>query len=136
MNCNPLENRTARRILLIACVVVVGVAFRVSLPEIKPVLVNLHTAVIGKRKPFPVDALTSQKTEKTVAEAQLNTRRVWFDGGWFETPIYDRDRLPLNSEFDGPAILEQLDATTVVHPGDHVHVDRLGNIILQVAEGN
>lgn len=109
--------------------------FRVALPEIKPVLVNLHTAVIGKRKPFPVDALTSRKTGKTVADAQLNTRRVWFDGGWFETPVYDRDQLPLSSEFDGPAILEQLDATTVVHPGDRVHVDHLGNVILQVAEG-
>jgi len=82
-----------------------------------------------------VDALTSRKTGKTVADAQLNTRRVWFDGGWFETPVYDRDQLPLNSEFDGPAILEQLDATTVVHPGDRVHVDHLGNVILQVAEG-
>ncbi|MCX7306550.1 MAG: hydantoinase/oxoprolinase family protein [Afipia sp.] len=109
--------------------------FRVALPEIKPVLVNLHTAVVGKRKPFPVDALTSQKTEKTVAAAQADTRRVWFDEGWLETPIYDRERLPLNSKFEGPAILEQLDATTVVHPGDQVHVDLLGNVILKVAEG-
>ena len=33
MNRNPLENRAARRILLVACAVGLGVAFRVSLPE-------------------------------------------------------------------------------------------------------
>jgi N-methylhydantoinase A len=42
--------------------------------------------------------------------------------------------LPLNSEFLGPAILEQLDATTVIHPGDRAQVDALGNVIIDVAK--
>jgi N-methylhydantoinase A len=109
--------------------------FRVALPEIKPVLANLHTAVIGKRKPFPVDALTSTTSVKNLNDAKINMRRVWFEDGWLSTPIFDRDRLPLNSEFLGPAILEQLDATTVIHPGDRVQVDALGNVIIHVAKG-
>jgi N-methylhydantoinase A len=109
--------------------------FRVSLPEIKPVLANLHTAVIGKRKPFPVDALTSKTAAKNLNDAKIDTRRVWFKDGWLSTPIFDRDRLPLNSEFLGPAILEQLDATTVIHPGDRAQVDALGNVIIHVAKG-
>lgn len=108
--------------------------FRVALPEIKPVLANLHTAVIGKRKPFPIDALTSTTPAATAEEAKLGTRRVWFEDGWFSTPVFDRDRLPLGSELLGPAILEQLDATTVVQPGDRVQVDGLGNVIIHVAE--
>jgi N-methylhydantoinase A len=108
--------------------------FRVSLPEIKPVLANLHTAVIGKRKPFPVDALTSKTATKDLNDAKIDTRRVWFEDGWLSTPIFDRDRLPLNSEFLGPAILEQLDATTVIHPGDRAVVDALGNVIIHVAK--
>jgi N-methylhydantoinase A len=108
--------------------------FRVSLPEIKPVLANLHTAVIGKRKPFPVDALTSKTATKNLNDAKIDTRRVWFEDGWLSTPIFDRDRLPLNSEFFGPAILEQLDATTVIHPGDRAVVDALGNVIIHVAK--
>ena len=108
--------------------------FRVSLPEIKPVLANLHTAVIGKRKPFPVDALTSKTATKNLNDAKIDTRRVWFEDGWLSTPIFDRDRLPLNSEFLGPAILEQLDATTVIHPGDRAVVDALGNVIIHVAK--
>jgi N-methylhydantoinase A len=108
--------------------------FRVSLPEIKPVLANLHTAVIGKRKPFPDDALTSKTAAKNLNDAKIDTRRVWFEDGWLSTPIFDRDRLPLNSEFLGPAILEQLDATTVIHPGDRAQVDALGNVIIDVAK--
>jgi N-methylhydantoinase A len=34
--------------------------------------------------------------------------------------------------FDGPAIVEQLDSTTVVEPGDRVEVDALGNLIISV----
>lgn len=109
--------------------------FRVALPEIKAVLANLHTAVIGKRKPFPVDALTSKAAGKSLNDARIDTRRVWFDDGWLSTPIFDRDRLPLNSEFQGPAILEQLDATTVIHPGDSAMVDGLGNVIIVVGKG-
>jgi N-methylhydantoinase A len=109
--------------------------FRVALPEIKPVLANLHTAVIGKRKPFPVDALTSKTAAQNLNDARIDIRRVWFEDGWLPTPIFDRDRLPLNSEFLGPAILEQLDATTVIHPGDRAQVDALGNVIIHVAKG-
>ncbi len=110
--------------------------FRVSLPEIKPVLVNLHSAIIGKRPPFPRHALTSTSTADSLEDAHITTRNVWFDGGWQETPIYDRDRLPLKSTFEGPAILEQLDATTVVHPGDRARVDQFGNVILHVMKAN
>ncbi len=37
-------------------------------------------------------------------------------------------RLPLAASFAGPAIVQQLDATTVIEPGDRVEVDRLGNL--------
>jgi N-methylhydantoinase A len=110
--------------------------FRVSLPEIRPVLANLHSAIIGKRAPFPQNALTSTSTAVRVEDARIGSRSVWFENGWCETPIYDRDRLPLESEFNGPAILEQLDATTVVHPDNHVRVDSFGNVILRVLENN
>jgi N-methylhydantoinase A len=110
--------------------------FRVALPEIKPVLANLHTAVIGQRKPFPIDALQSKNPAASVDLARIEVRQVWFEDGWLTTPVFDRDRLPPRSEFLGPAILEQLDATTVVHPGDRVQVDGFGNVIIHVTEGH
>ena len=47
-------------------------------------------------------------------EARLPDRRVWFDTGWADTPIYDRERLPLEAMVAVPAVIEQLDTTVVL----------------------
>jgi N-methylhydantoinase A len=104
----------------------------VALPEIKPVIVNLNTAVIGKREAPSLSILVGNDIASTIEGALTGSRRVWFDGGWMDTPIYRRARLPLNCEFVGPAILEQLDATTVVEPGDRARIDAVGNLIIRV----
>jgi N-methylhydantoinase A len=46
--------------------------------------------------------------------------------------VYRREYLPVEANFNGPAIVEQLDSTTVVEPGNTVTVDKLGNLILKV----
>jgi len=106
--------------------------FGVELPEIRPVLVNLHTAVIGKRKAVALRTIAAGRPKATLAEAQRTTRSVWFDGGWRETPVYVREQLPLAAIFAGPAIVEQLDCTTVIEPGNRVAVDPIGNLIVTV----
>jgi N-methylhydantoinase A len=107
--------------------------FGVALPEIRPVLVNLHTAVIGRRKPVDLAAIAAAQPAASLDEAHRTTRRVWFsEGGWVETPIYVRERLPVAARFDGPAIVEQLDCTTVIEPGNAVEVDPIGNLIVSV----
>ena len=106
--------------------------FSVALDEIRPVLVNLHTAVIGKRKPVSMKAVATARPAATLAEAQRTTRPVWFEGGWLETPVYVRELLPEHARFEGPAIVEQLDCTTVIAPANRVEVDAIGNLIVQV----
>jgi len=59
-------------------------------------------------------------------------RRAYFDG-WRDTPVYDRDKLHSGNQLRGPAIIEQMDSTTVVHPGQTAHIDRFGNIIIELA---
>ena len=105
--------------------------FGVELPEIKPVLVNLHTAVIGKRKGVLLKSISTAQPRATLREAQRNRRPVWFESsGWVDTPLYAREHLPLGCEFDGPAIIEQLDCTTVIEPGTRVQMDGVGNLIV------
>ncbi len=105
--------------------------FGVELPEIRAVLVNLHTAVIGQRPPLELGALASRTTAASADAAISERRQVWFDGGWRGTPVYQRDRLPRDARFAGPAIVEQLDCTTVIEPGDRVSLDALGNLIVE-----
>ena len=71
--------------------------FGVELPEIRPVLVNLHTAVIGKRKAVSLKAIAAAKPAASLAEARRTTRPVWFAGGWHDTPVYVRERLPVDA---------------------------------------
>jgi N-methylhydantoinase A len=96
------------------------------------VLVNLHTAVIGVRPEISLAALTSGERAPTLKDAQAGERRVWFTDGWHDTPVYAREKLPLDAVFEGPAILEQLDCTTVIEPGDKVTQDKLGNLLIAV----
>jgi N-methylhydantoinase A len=106
--------------------------FGIELAEIPPVLVNLHTAVIGVRPEISLGALAATERAPTLKAAQAGERRVWFNDGWHETPVYAREKLPLDAAFEGPAILEQLDCTTVVEPGDKVRQDKLGNLLITV----
>jgi N-methylhydantoinase A len=106
--------------------------FEVELSEIRAVLVNLHTAVIGKRRGVPLDALAHANGADREPAAQ---RRVWFESGWAETPIYRREQLPAGATLTGPAVIEQLDTTIVVEPGDAVEADGLGNLIISVDGG-
>ena len=48
-------------------------------------------------------------------------------------PVYDRDRLEAGDCFDGPAIVEQMDATTFVPTGWHARVDVWLNIVMEAA---
>ena len=107
--------------------------FAVELPEIRAVLVNLHTAVIGRRQGIDLARLAGDAPAATLAEAQRTTRRVWFPAGWQEAPVYRRERLPRDAHLEGPAIVEQLDCTTVLEPGDRATVDAMGNLMIEVA---
>lgn len=106
--------------------------FAVELPEIRAVLVNLHTAVIGRRPQIDLRALAGTAQAATLGEAQTGRRRVWFTDGWHDTPIFSRTLLPLHAELACPAVVEQLDATTVVEPGDLARLDLLGNLVIEV----
>ena len=109
-----------------------GGASASSCAEIPPVLVNLHTAVIGVRPEISLAVLAATERAPSLKAAQAGERRVWFSDGWHQTPIYTRDKLPIDAAFEGPAILEQLDCTTVVEPGDRVTLDKLGNLLISL----
>ena len=71
----------------------------------------------------------------TDAAAALTGRRdVWFPeaGGFVSTPVYARTGLAPGMEFSGPAIIEQMDTTTLAPPQASVRVDAHENLILEL----
>ena len=105
-------------------------AFSRLLPGIGVRIVSLRTAAIGRRLPFDLGVMAPEPSA-SIAQASRGTRQVWFDGAWHETSIYARLELPVGAEINGPAILEQPDATTVVDPGLQARVDAFGNVIVE-----
>ena len=59
----------------------------------------------------------------------VTTRPVIFSGAKIETPIYKRSDLAADVQLKGPAIIEQLDSTTVIWPEQDAQIDQYGQII-------
>jgi N-methylhydantoinase A len=106
--------------------------FEVELREMRAQVVSLRTAVIGRRRPVSLDGLIALEAGPEGAPRPAARRRAWFEGAWHDTPVYRREQLGVGVELEGPAIVEQLDTTTVIEPGDRVRVDRLGNLEITV----
>ena len=57
-------------------------------------------------------------------------RQVHFAGRSYETPVFRRGALAAGAALTGPAIIEQLDATTALWPGQRLQVDACGQLLL------
>ena len=107
--------------------------FHVELSEIRANLVNLNTTVIGNRPELDLKQLIDPaKRGEHIDDAKTATRKVWFDKQWHDTQVYDREKLPIDASIPGPAILEQMDTTTVIEPECLAHSDADGNLIIEV----
>ena len=84
----------------------------------------------------PKAAFTAKPAAGADASGALREhRQVWFpeSGGFVSCPVYERERLWHGNCFEGPAIIEQMDSTTVVLPGMTARIDAYDNLILEVA---
>ena len=91
-------------------------------------IVTLRVAAAGRVRRFTLPSLD----RRGAAAARHPQRRVYFAGvGWTACPCLDRERLGAGAVVTGPAIVEQLDTTTVVPPGHRATVDRVGNLVIR-----
>ena len=65
----------------------------------------------------------------------ISERPVWFEPDkTAKALVYSRSDLGYGHALVGPVIIEQLDAVTVIFPGDEVKVDSSGNLIIRVKQ--
>src|SRR4051812_4013370 len=105
-------------------------SFSRLLPGLPVRIVSLRVAAIGRRPAFDLSVFTPDASA-SLDGARIGSRQVWFDGGWRETSVWARLALPAGAVIEGPAILEQPDATTVIEPGLVGRIDLLGNVIVE-----
>ncbi len=104
-------------------------AYGFSAPEEEVELVNLRLSAVGQIAKPTMAALAPAEGEATAK----STRPVYFaeNEGFVECPIYDRYALGAGAAIVGPAIVEEIDSTTTVHPGYQVQVDEFGHMVLR-----
>ena len=97
--------------------------------------VNLRAVALGKVLEVP--ALQIEKGDGDPARAKIRDHQVWADGGLKPAAIYDRSKLlaPATAS-SGPAIVTEMDSTTLVLPGHDAVVDPFGTILINpIKEG-
>ena len=86
---------------------------------------QLQLKAIGKTPKPNFEAAELQPEAHT---EPIETRPVYFEGQWHDTPVYQRERTPAGATIQGPAIINQLDSTTVVPPQCRAEIDEWLNI--------
>jgi len=106
-------------------------AYGYAAPDDPVELVNVRLAAIGvtpkpRRAPLPQGGADP-------AAAIKDRRDVWFSetNGWRTTIVFDRPKLRGGNVIAGPAIIEEHDASTLVHPGWAATVDEHANLVLR-----
>ena len=89
-------------------------------------------AVVGASVTLKAD-ISIPKGSGDIGGALIHQSRFFYEGDWHDAGIYDRGRLGAEDVVAGPAIVSEMDSTTVVLPGYSATVDTVGNLLIQPA---
>jgi N-methylhydantoinase A len=105
-----------------------------AIPDRGVELVNCRLTALGH---VPQGAPEPPPDGGTVEAARIATRRAFLDPrlGWQDTPVFAREKLPVGGTLAGPAVIDEMSATTLVFPNQVATLDRDGNIIVRHAAG-
>ncbi|MBP0617419.1 hydantoinase/oxoprolinase family protein [Jiella mangrovi] len=95
-------------------------------------LVGLRAVVQGAEMSF-VNA-EGETAGEDASSAKVQPTRLYADGAWQEGFIYDRGKLKPGNKVPGPAIVTEMDSTSVILPGHVGIVDAVGNILIWPAD--
>src|SRR4030042_755424 len=88
---------------------------------------SIRLKATGKIEDVPVAEI---KQSKVIPRGAVKKKRkVYLDGNFLDTQIYERNKLTCGNTITGPAIVEEPFHTTIVRPGQTLQADKLGNLI-------
>ena len=91
-------------------------------------VVNLRLAAIGRLAPATLAQLPRRQPDP--GPALEGTRKIYVEGRFTDAEVYRRSGLGWGSVVTGPAIVEQLDSTTLILPGQRAETDEFGNLMI------
>ena len=90
---------------------------------------------LAKAKSKAIAELKVGKAGATLEQCRVQDSRFYYDGQWHEIYIYNRNKLHEGLVIPGPAIVGEMDSTTVVLPGFNARVDAVGNLLINPTRG-
>jgi N-methylhydantoinase A len=98
-------------------------------------LVNFRIEGIGKREPIFLREIPFGKSDPP-RESLKSIRKVYFEENntFLDTKIFEREKLLAGNVIEGPAIIEESNATTFIHPGMAGKVDSYGAILITIPD--
>ena len=93
-------------------------------------MMNVRTASIGEVVKPILERFRQKQDKSSLKKALKETRKVFLEGDYCDCPVYDRDLLPSGQKISGPAVVEQLDSTSLVFGGQTAVVDEFLNLII------
>jgi N-methylhydantoinase A len=102
-------------------------------PPVPIEVINWRVVSAGPRPAF---ALRASDAAPDQLDALKGYRPAHFAerGGYLDTPVFDRYRLPAGTALDGPAIIEERESTTILGPGGRATVTADRNLVISVVE--
>ena len=96
----------------------------------------LMIRALVKARSRAIAELKTGQAGSTLEECRIHDSRFYYDGRWHDIYIYDRSRLHEGLVVPGPAIIGEMDSTTVVLPGYDARVDAVGNLLINPVQGS
>ena len=91
-------------------------------------LVNLRAVAMGRALSLPAHELP--RGDGNPVAAKLRDHELWMDGASQAAVIYDRSKLRADDIIKGPAIVIEMDSTTLIETRHIGTVDSFGNILI------
>ena len=107
--------------------------FTFNLDETPHEIVNVRAVALGKSADVAPPVI--EKGDADPSAAKTRDHQLYMDGRMQDAVIYDRALLKAGNRIKGPAIVTEMDSTTLVHSGCEALVDAHGNLIINLLEG-
>ncbi len=90
-------------------------------------------AIVKEATSLTADLKEVSDKKTKLSDAKLHDTRFYHEQEWHDAVIYDRGKLGVGTVVTGPAIVVEMDATTLVLPGHAATVDTVGNLLINPA---
>jgi len=91
-------------------------------------ILMIRAIVKAKQTSLKSASLSNEKAK--LEDSIIQDSKFYHEGSWHEIKIYDRSKLMEGMKVPGAAIVSEMDSTTVILPGHHAVVDKVGNLII------